>query len=116
MNHIFARAALHGLRLRVTEVDGEREEFHRLAHGGRRLGLHQRAKFVRHFIHGFGAHAHGHAFVGAKCVDRDGEGRDEAIDSGLLEQQRFAAAGLFHFAVGDFGDFQLGGNRLGDTD
>jgi len=33
----------------------------------------------------------------------------------LLEQQRLAAAGQFHFAVGDLGDLEFGRNRLGNA-
>ena len=41
--------------------------------------------------------------------------RDDAVDGGLFEQQRLAAAGRFHFAVGDLGDFQFGGDGLGNA-
>jgi hypothetical protein len=44
-----------------------------------------------------------------------GKRRDDAVDGGLLEEQRLAAAGLFHFAVGDLGDLQFGGDGLGDA-
>ncbi len=44
-----------------------------------------------------------------------GKGDDRAVDGGLLDEQRLAAAGRFHFAVGQFGDFQFGGDGLGDA-
>ena len=44
-----------------------------------------------------------------------GKRGDLAVDRWLLDQQRLAAAGLLHFAVGDLGDLQLGGHRLGDA-
>ena len=44
-----------------------------------------------------------------------GKRRDRAVDGGLLEQQRLAAAGRFHFAVGELGDFQFGGDGLGNA-
>ena len=44
-----------------------------------------------------------------------GNGDTVAVDGRLLEQQRLAAAGRFHLAVGDFGDFEFGGDRLGDA-
>ena len=44
-----------------------------------------------------------------------GKRRDRAVDGGFLEQQRLAAAGRFHFAVGDLGDFQFGGDGLGNA-
>jgi hypothetical protein len=35
--------------------------------------------------------------------------------SGQFEQQRLAAIGRFHFAVGDLGDFKFSGNRQGNA-
>jgi galactosylceramidase len=67
------------------------------------------------FVHGIRAHAHGHALVRAQRVDGHGKRRDDAVDGGLLEQQRLAAAGRFHFAVGDLGDFEFGGDGLGNA-
>ena len=43
-----------------------------------------------------------------------GNGEARAVDGRLLEQQRLAAAGRFHFAIRDLGDLQLGGH--GDID
>ena len=44
-----------------------------------------------------------------------GKRGDDAVDGGLFKEQRLAAAGRFHFAVGDFGDFELGGDGLGNA-
>ena len=44
-----------------------------------------------------------------------GERGDDAIHRGLFDEQRLAAAGLFHFAIGEFGDLQFGGDRLSDA-
>ena len=44
-----------------------------------------------------------------------GKGETTAVDGGLFEEQRLAAAGRFHLAIGDFGDFQFGGDGLGDA-
>ncbi len=52
----------------------------------------------------------------AHRVDRDGEGGDDAVHGGLLDQQRFPAAGLLHLAIGQFGDLQFRGDRRGDAD
>ena len=41
---------------------------------------------------------------------------DLAVNGRLLDEERLAAARLFHFAVGQLGDFQLGGDRFADTD
>jgi hypothetical protein len=41
--------------------------------------------------------------------------RAGAVDGGFFKQQRLAAAGRFHFAVGDLGDFEFGGNGLGNA-
>ena len=72
-------------------------------------------EFVRDFLHGIRVHAHGHALVRAERIDGDGKRRNDAVDGRLLEQQRLAAAGQFHFAVGDLGDFEFGGDGLGNA-
>ena len=115
MNHILARTTFHRLRFRVAQIQREREQLDGFLETRRRLGLHQRAKFVRDFLDGFRAHAQGHAFVRPKRVDGHGKRRDAAVDGGFFEQQRLAATGRFHFAVGDLGDFELGGDRLGNA-
>ena len=48
-------------------------------------------------------------------VDGQRERRNFAVDGGFLEQQRLAAVGRFHFAVGDLGDFEFGGDGLGNA-
>ena len=48
-------------------------------------------------------------------VDGERERRDCAVDGGFFEQQRLAAVRRFHFAVGDFGDFEFGGDGLGNA-
>jgi hypothetical protein len=53
--------------------------------------------------------------VRAKSVDGDRKGRDHSVDSRLLNQQGFATARRLHFAIRQFGDFQLGCDRLGDA-
>ena len=44
-----------------------------------------------------------------------GNGDTVPLTVGLLEEQRLAAAGRFHFAVGQFGDFEFGGDGLRDA-
>ena len=51
----------------------------------------------------------------AEGIDGDGERGDLAIDGRFFEEQRLAAAGVFHFAVGEFGDFEFGGDGLRDA-
>ena len=99
----------------MAQIQREREQLDGLLETRRRLGLHQRAEFVRDFIHGLRAHAHGHALMRAERVDGHGKRRDDAVDGVLLEQQRLAAAGQFHFAVGDLGDLEFGGDGLGNA-
>ncbi len=99
----------------MAQIQRLTEQFDRFAETRGRLGLHQRAEFVRHFVHGIRAHAHGHALVRAERVDGHGKRRDDAVDGGLFEQQRLAAAGRFHFAVGDLGDLEFGGDGLGNA-
>src|SRR3954469_24959891 len=43
----------------------------------------------------------------AKRIDCQRKWRDLTVYNWLLNQQRLAAIWLFHFAVGQFGDFQL---------
>jgi len=74
-----------------------------------------RTEFVRDFVHGIRAHAHGHALVRAKRVDGHGKRRDDAVDGGFLKQQRLATSGQLHFTVGDLGDFEFGGDGLGNA-
>ena len=99
----------------MAQIQRLAEQFDGFLETRRRLGLHQRAEFVRDFVHGIRAHAHGHALVRAERVDGHGKRRDDAVDGGLFEQQRLAAAGRFHFAVGDLGDFEFGGDGLGNA-
>ena len=99
----------------MAQVEGLAEQFDGFAETGRRLGFHERAQFGSDFVHGTRAHAHGHAFPGAHRVDGERERRDFAVDGRFFEQQRLAAAGRFHFAVGDFGDFEFGRDGLGDA-
>ena len=115
VNHILACATFNNFRFGMAQVECLTEQFYGFAKTGRRLGLHQRAEFVRDFLHGIRAHAHGHALVRTERVDGDWKRRDDAIDGGLFKQQRLAAAGRFHFAVGDLGDLEFGGDGLGNA-
>ncbi len=40
---------------------------------------------------------------------------DDTVDGGFFEEQRFAAAGRFHLPVGEFSDFEFGGDGQGDA-
>ena len=100
----------------MAQVHRLAEQLYRLAQRRGRLGFHERAKFGGGGIHGGCAERHRHALVGAERVDRDGKRRDDAVDGGLLDEQRFAAAGFLHLAVGELGDFQFGGDGLGDAE
>ena len=115
MNHFLAGPVLHELGPGVAEIEREAEEFDGFFETGRRFRLHQRAEFGGGFVHGVCAEAHRHAFVRTHRVDRDGKRRHDSIHRRLLDEQRFATAGLLHFAIGEFGDLQLGGQRLGDS-
>jgi hypothetical protein len=115
VDDFLARAVLHELRFGVAEVEGEAEQFHRLTHRGGWLGFHERAEFLRDVIDRLRARAHGHAPVRAERVDGDGEGRHDAIHGRFLDEECLAAAGFFHFTVGDLGDFQFGRDGLGNA-
>src|SRR6185295_8813002 len=41
--------------------------------------------------------------------------RHDTVHRGFLDEQRLAAAGFLHFAVGQFGEFEFGGDRLRDA-
>ena len=115
MDGFLARPVLHQLRLRMAQVECLAEQFDGFAKAGWRLGLHERAEFCGDLVHGIRAQAQGHALVRTHRVDGNGKRRDDAVDGWLLEQERLAAVGRFHFAVGDLGDFQFGRNRLGNA-
>ncbi len=115
MNDVLAGAGFDQFGLGVAQIQREGEELDGLLETGRGLGLHQRAEFGGDGIHGLGPHAEGHALVGAESVNGDGKGGDDAVDGGFFEQQSLAAAGELHFAVGDLGDFEFGGDRLGNA-
>ena len=115
MNDFLARTVFHELRLGVAQIERLAEQFDGFAKTRRRLGFHQRAEFGGGFVHGIRAQAHGHALVRAHRVDGERKRRNGAVDGRLLEQQRLAAAGRFHFAVSDLGDFEFGGDGLGNA-
>ena len=110
MHDFLARPVLHEFRFRVAQIHGLTEQFHRLAQRSWRFGFHERAKFGGDFVHAVRAEAQGHAFVRTHRVDRDGKRRYDTIHRGFLDEQRLPTAGRFHFAVGEFGDFEFGGN------
>ena len=96
----------------MAQVECVAEQFDGFAKAHGRLGLHQRAEFGGGFVHRIRSQAHGHALVRTHRVDGNWKRRNLAVDGGFLEQQRLAAAGRFHFAVGDLGDFEFGGDGL----
>ena len=51
----------------------------------------------------------------AERVDGHRKGRHLPVDRRLFDEQRLAAARRFHFAIGQCGDFQFSGDRLGDA-
>ena len=116
VDDFLARAGFDGLRFGVAQIQRGAEQFHGFAETRRRLGLHQRAQFGGDFVHGL-------ARPGSwPCASSEpsvlmatGNGRDDAVDGGLFEQQRLAAAGRFHLAVGDLGDLEFGGDGLGNA-
>ena len=114
MDHFLARAVLHEPGFHVAQIQRSAEQFDRFAETHRRLGFHQRAEFSGDFVHGIGAQAHGHAFPGTHRVDCQWKWRDLSVDSRFLDQQRLAAGGRFHLAVGEFADLEFGSDGNGD--
>lgn len=115
VDDVLARAGADGFGFGVAKVEGGAEEFQGFAQAGGRLGLHESAEFGGGGIDGFGADAHGHAAMGAEGVDGDGEWGELPIHGRFFDEERLAATGGFHFAIGELGDFELGGNGLGDA-
>jgi hypothetical protein len=115
VDDVLARAGADGFGLGVAEVEGGAEEFQGFAQAGGGLGLHESAEFGGGGIDGFGADAHGHATMGAESVDGDGEWGELPIYGRFFDEERLAAIGRLHFAIGEFGDFQFGGNGLRDA-
>lgn len=95
VDHFLARAVFDPLRFRVAKIKRGAEELHRLAQGGRWLGLHEHAKFSSGFVHGVNAEAHGHALVRAKCVDRDGKGETTPLTVGFSMSRALPPPGDF---------------------
>ena len=112
MDDLLARAVFDEFRLGVAEVEGRAEELDGFLEAGWRSGLDQRAQFGGDVVHGRGAHADRDAFPGAHHVYGNREGRNLSIDRWLFDQQRLAAPGRFHLAIGQFGDFEFAGNGL----
>jgi hypothetical protein len=115
LDDFLARAGFYEFGFGVAQIERGAEELDGFTKTGWRFGFHERAEFRGEFFDRIDAEAAGHAAIGAKGVDGDGKGRDLAVDGGFFEEQRLAAAGEFHFAVGDFGDFEFGGDGLGDA-
>ncbi len=115
MNDFLARAVLHKFGFCVAQVHRLAKQPHGLAQRSRRLGFHQRAKFRSSFIHGIRTKRHRHALPRPHRVDRERERGDLPINCRLFDEQGLAAAGRFHFAVSEFGDFEFGGDGLRNT-
>ncbi len=115
LHDFLARAVSHEFRFGVAQIHGLTEQLHGFPQRSRRFGFHQRAKFGGSFVHGICAEAQRHSFVRTQRVDGGGKRRHNAVHRRLLDKQRLAAAGRFHLAVGEFGDFQFGGDGLRDA-
>ncbi len=114
MDDVLAGAGLDGFGFGMAEVERGAEEFDGFAEAGGGSGLDERAQFRGGFVQRIEAEAPGHAAVGAEGIDGQGEWGDLAVDGRLLEEEGLAAAGFFHFPVGEFGDFQFGGDGVGN--
>ncbi len=115
MDYLFARAIFHDLWLHVPQVQCGAEELNCFTKAHWRFRFQQRAEFRGDLVHGIRAQAQGHPFPRTHRIDGKREGRGLAVDGGFLNEQRLAAAGRFHLAVGEFGDFEFGGERLRDA-
>ena len=89
---------------------------HGVAQPGGWLGLDERTQLLRDGADALGPQRHGHSLDRAHRVDGHRHRGDLAVNGRLFDEERLAAARLFHFAVGQLGDFQLGGDRFADTD
>jgi len=112
VDDFLAGAVFDALRPGVAEVERGAEQLEGLFEAGGRFGFHEGAERGGGFLDRGGAQAQRHAPIRAQRVDGEREGRDLPVDGRLLHQQGLAAAGLLHFAVGQFGNLQFAGHRL----
>src|SRR5882672_6630320 len=115
MNDVLAGAGLDGFGPGMAKVQRGAEEFDGFAKAGGGPGFYERTEFSGGFIHGTEPEAEGHAAVGAEGINGQRERGSLAVDGGMFKKQGLATAGFFHFAIGDFGDFQLGGDGMRDA-
>ena len=102
MHHFLAGAFLHMLRPRMKQMDALLEQAPAFAQIGRRFRLEDELNLLREIVDAFDLQRQRHAASRAHGVDRDRELARLAVDQRLLEKQRLAAVGRFHFAIGPF--------------
>ena len=106
---------LDGLGFGVAQVQRRAKQLDGLPKTGGWAGFHQRAQFGGNRFDRVGAQAQRHPALRAQGVHRQRDGRHHPVDQRFLDEQRLAAARTFHLAVGQFGDFQLRRQRLGNA-
>jgi len=101
----------------VDDFEAFAEEGPGLAERLGRLGFEEEGDLVGDFVDVADFEGEGHAPLGTEGVDQDGEGGDFSVrKKRLFDEEGFAAAGRFHFAISEGGDFEFGANRFGDAD
>ena len=111
MNNFLARAFLRMFRTRMQQMNALLEQAPAFAQISWRFRFEDELNLLREIIDTFPLQRHRHAALRSHGVDSDGELRCLAVDDWLLEKQRFASAGRFHFAICPFADDQIGIDR-----
>ena len=115
MDHFLARAIFDDLRFGVAQIERLAEQFDGFAELVGGLAFISEPSSAATSSTEFAPRLMAMRLCEPIVLMASGKRRHDAIDGGLLEQQRLATAGRFHFAVGDFGDFEFGGDGLGNA-
>ena len=115
MNDFLARAVLHEFRFRVAQIERGAQQLHGFAKQVGGLAFISEPSSAATSSTEFAPMLMAMRFQEPIVLMATGNGTHLAVDGGLLDQQRLAAAGRLHFAVGEFGDFEFRGHRIPDT-
>ena len=99
----------------MQEVDTLAQKAPCGAEVGGRLRLENQLHLLGQLVNRVKAESQCHSTLRAHGVDSQWEARDNTIDRGLLEEQRFATARTLHLTVGHFCNLQFAGDWDGDA-
>ena len=95
----------------MEQLDALLKEAPSFAQIGRGFGLENKLNFLRDVGDTVALQRQRHSFLRTHRIDRDGELGGLPVDQRLFEEQRFAATGRFHFAIGPFRNHEIGLDR-----